>query len=132
MPDDVIEVVNQMGEDDGSLDGIIFRNILKESTIDDMYEDVDSQDNSSCASDKSWDKKKDGGQIDQKTIVYDDDVDDDEIDNLNKDLLHLRNGLGDNVNNGNNKHKYIEKGGIINEQSEQGNHVGGGNNNHQA
>ena len=44
MPDDVIEVINQMGEDDGSLDGIVSRNILKESTIDDMHGDVDSYD----------------------------------------------------------------------------------------
>ena len=64
MPDNVIEVVNQMGEDDGSPDGIVFRNILKESTINDIYGDVDSQDNSSCASDKSWGKVKDDGQID--------------------------------------------------------------------
>ena len=31
MPDDVIEVVNLMGEDDGSPEGIVFRNIHKES-----------------------------------------------------------------------------------------------------
>ena len=62
MSDDVIEVVNQMREDDGSPDGIVFCNIHKESTVDDMYSDVDSQDNSSCASDKSWKTKKDGGQ----------------------------------------------------------------------
>ena len=102
MPDDVIEVVNQMGEDDGSTDGIVFFNIHKESSVDDMYRDVDSQDNSSCASDKSWDEKKDGGQIDTKNIVYDDAVDDDEIDDLNEDLIQLRNGFGDNVNDGNN------------------------------
>ena len=30
MPDDVIKVVNQMGQDDGMLDGIIFRNTLEE------------------------------------------------------------------------------------------------------
>ena len=31
MPDNVIEVVNQMGEDDGSLDGIVFQ-VLKNKT----------------------------------------------------------------------------------------------------
>ena len=46
MPDNIIEVVNQMGEDDGSPDGIVFCNIHKESTVEDMYRDVDSQDNS--------------------------------------------------------------------------------------
>ena len=94
-----------------------------------MYGDVDSQDDNSCASDTSLDEKKDGDQIDQKTIVYDDDVDDDEIDDLNKDLLHLRNGLGDNVNDGNNEYNYIEQGKIINEQDGQGNHFGNTNNN---
>ena len=84
MPDVIIEVVNQMGEDDGSPDGIVFRNIHKESIVEDMYGDTDSQDNSSCASDKSWDMLKDSGQEGQKTIMYDDAVDDDKIDDLNK------------------------------------------------
>ena len=116
MPENVIEVVNQMGKDDGSSDGIVFCNIHKKSTVEDMYGDVDSQDNSSCASNKSWDMLKNGGQEDQKTIVYDDAMDHDEIDNLNKDLRHLQNGLGDTVNNGNNKHEYIENGGVVNAQ----------------
>ena len=60
MSDNVIEVGNQMEEDEGSLDRIVFRNVLKESTSNDMYGDIDSQDNSSCASNKSWDMKKDG------------------------------------------------------------------------
>ena len=60
MPDDVVKVVNQMGEDDGLLDGIGFHKIHKESTVEDMYRDIDSQDNSSCASNKSWDMPKDG------------------------------------------------------------------------
>ena len=46
-----------------------FFNILKESTIYDMYGDVDSQDDSSCASNKSWDMSKDGRQEDQKNAV---------------------------------------------------------------
>ena len=108
MSDDVIKVVNQIGEDDRSPDGIVFCNIHKELTVDNMYGDVDSQDNSSCASDKSWNMWKDGGQEDQKIIMYDDDVDDNEVDDLNEDLLHLRNGLRDNINNGNNKHEYIK------------------------
>ena len=58
---------------------------------------------------------KDGGQDDDKNIVYDNDVEQDEINDLNKDLLHLRNGLGDNINDANNKHQYIEEGGILNE-----------------
>ena len=76
-----------MGEDDRSPEGIVFRNIHKESTVKDLYRDVDSQDNSSCASDKSYEMPKDEGQEDQRSIVYDDAVDDDKVDNLNKDLI---------------------------------------------
>ena len=59
-------------------------------------------------------------------------MDDDEIDDLNKDLLHLRNRLGDNINNGNNKHDYIEEGRFINEQDGQRHHFGNANNSPQA
>ena len=112
MPDDVIEVVKQMGEDNGSPDGIVFRNIRKESTMENIYGDVDSQDNSSCASNKSWNIRKDGVQEDQKTIVYNNAVDDNEVDDLNKNLLHLCNGLGNKINDDNNKHEYIKQGGV--------------------
>ena len=71
-----------MGEDDGSPEGIVFRNIHKILTVEDLYCDVDSQDNRDNASDTSWDKKKHGGQDDNKSIVYDDDVEYDEIDDL--------------------------------------------------
>ena len=37
MPDNVIEVVDQMGKDEGMLNGIMFCNILKEFNLDDMY-----------------------------------------------------------------------------------------------
>ena len=75
---------------------------------------------------------KNGSQVDQKTSVYDDAVDDDKIDNLNKDKLHLSNGLGDNIINGNHKHNYIEQGGIVYQQDGQENHYSGANNNPQA
>ena len=117
-----------MGVDDGSPEEIVFRNIHKELYLEYLYDDVDSQDDSSCASDKSWDSKKDGGQDDNKIIVYNDDMEQDEINDLNEDLLHLRNGLGDNINNTNNERQYIEEGGILNEDEEQGNHFGTANN----
>ena len=45
---------------------------------------------------------KDGGEIDQKNIVYNDAVDDNEIDDLNKeDTLHFKDGLANNNNNNN-------------------------------
>ena len=36
MPEDVIVVINQMGEDDGSPERIVFRNIHKVLTVEDM------------------------------------------------------------------------------------------------
>ena len=75
---------------------------------------------------------KDSSQGNQKNIVYNDTVNGDEINDLNEDLLHLLNGLGDNINHGNNKHNYIKQGGIVNKQDEQGNHFGNSNNNSQA
>ena len=74
MPDDVIEVINRMGEDDGSPEGIVFCNIHKVLTVEDLFPDVDSQDSSNNAFDTSWDKKKHSGQDDDKNIVYDNDV----------------------------------------------------------
>ena len=71
-----------------------------------MYEDVESYDDSSCSSNESWDIPKDNSEIDQKNIVYNDAVDDDEIDDLNnKDAIHLNDGLANNNNNNNNNKK---------------------------
>ena len=53
MPDNVINVVNKMGEEGGMPNGIHFCNIHEKSTLDDLYGDVKSQDDSSCASDES-------------------------------------------------------------------------------
>ena len=75
--------------------------------MEDLYNDLDSQDHSSCASYKSLDSKKDGGQDDDKNIVYADDMEQDEINDLNEDLFHLHNKLGDNINDTNNKRQYI-------------------------
>ena len=69
IPNDVITVVNKMGEDDGSTEGIVFRNLHKVLTVEDLYPDINSQDDSDNASDTSWDEKKHGGQNDDKNIV---------------------------------------------------------------
>ena len=53
MPNDVIQVINKMGEDDGSPEGIVFCNIHKELTVEVLYPDVDPDDNSGNASDTS-------------------------------------------------------------------------------
>ena len=42
MPHNVIEVVDKIGKDEGIPDGIYFSNIHKESTLDDLYGEVDS------------------------------------------------------------------------------------------
>ena len=51
MSDDVIQVVNDMGEQDGMPNGIQFCNICHESTLVDLFVDADLHDNGSCASD---------------------------------------------------------------------------------
>ena len=50
-----------MGEDDGSPEGIVFHNMHKVLTVEDMYPDVSPDDNSDNASDTSWNEKKDWG-----------------------------------------------------------------------
>ena len=94
-----------------------------------MYPNVNSQDNSDNASDTSWDKKKhDDEQDDNKKILYDDDVEYDEVDDLNEDLFHLPNGFGENINNANNKFQYLQEGRILNKAKGQGNHFNNVNN----
>ena len=100
---------------------MVFRNIHKVLFVEDLYPNVDSQNNSNNASDTSWDKKKYGSQDDHKNILYYDEMEYDEIDDLNKDFLHLHNGLGDNINDANNKLQYIEEGEILNEDKGQRN-----------
>ena len=53
MPDDMISIVNQMGVDDGSPEGIVFCNIHKELSVEALYRNIDSQDDSDNASDTS-------------------------------------------------------------------------------
>ena len=102
MPDDVIEVVNKTGKDEEMPDGIRFCNIHEESTPYDLHGDVESKDDNSYTSDESWDLPKDGVEIEYKNIVYNDDVNDDEIDDLDdEDALHLNDTLTNNNNNNN-------------------------------
>ena len=58
MPYDVTSIVNQMGADDESPEGIVFRNILKELTVEDLYRNVNSKDDSNNAYNTSWDEKR--------------------------------------------------------------------------
>ena len=54
MPDNVIQVVNDMGIQEGMPSGIQFRNIHHESTLADLFADNDFYDDDSCASDNDW------------------------------------------------------------------------------
>ena len=58
MPDDVIKVVNNLGEQDDMPTGIESRNMHKESTLLDLFADEDLNDDDSNASDKDWGDKK--------------------------------------------------------------------------
>ena len=69
---------------------------------------------------------KNGGEIDHTNIVYNDAIDNDEINDLqDEDTPHLNDGLADNNNNNNN----IKHVGVISQQDKQQNHVGAPNNN---
>ena len=91
-----------MGEDDVSPEGIVFCNIHKVLTVEDMYPDVSPDDNSNNASDTSWDNKKHGDvQNDDKNILNYDDVENDEVKDLMEDTLQLQSGFGENINSAN-------------------------------
>ena len=128
----MINVVNKIGEDKGIQNRIHFCNIYKESTLDDLYGNIESQDDSSCVSDESWDMPKNGGKIDHKNVVYNDAVNHDEINDLdNKTALHLNDGLANNNNNNNNNNdnNNIESVRVINQQDKEQNHSGTPNTN---
>ena len=52
MPEDIIQAADETGRRERMPNRIHFCTIHKESTLSDLYADVDSQDNSSCASDE--------------------------------------------------------------------------------
>ena len=132
MPNDMIQLINQMGIDDGSPEeGIVFRNIHHELTVELMYRDVDPDDNSDNASDTSWDDKKHGDvQNDDKNILNrnHDDVEDTEVKDLMEDQLQLQSGFGENINDANNELQYLQEGGILHKAEGQGNHFNNVNN----
>ena len=94
MPDDVIQVVNDLGEHDDMPTGIEFRNMHKESTISDLFADEDLNDDNSNASDQDWGDNK-NHEDDLQMITFDNDVDDTEVQDLNienEDMPHLHYG----------------------------------------
>ena len=116
MPDDVIQVVKDLGEQDDMATGIEFRNMHKESTLSDLFADKDLNNDNSNASDQDWGDNKNPVD-DLQMIMLDDDVDDTKVQDLNianEDILHLYNGsdLSYNV-------------GIQHDNEDQHNHFGG-------
>ena len=73
MPDDVIQVVNDMGEQDGMLSGIEFCNIHHESTLVDLFADNHLNDDNSNTSGNDWGLNK-NPEEDLKKIKFDDHV----------------------------------------------------------
>ena len=116
MPDDVIQVVNDMGIQDGMPSGIEFHNIHHELTLANLFADDDLNNDNSNASDNDWGLNK-NPEEDLKKIPFNNHVDGSEVHDLNidnKDILHLYDGgnLSRNI-------------GVQQKQEDQQNHFGG-------
>ena len=90
MPDNVIEIVNDLGKQDDMPNGIKFLNIHKESTLADLFADEDLNDDDSNASDEDWGDKK-NPEDDLQLVTFDKDVDD-VVDGTEVQDLHIANG----------------------------------------
>ena len=82
MPDDVIQVVNDMEKQVGMPNGIQFHNIHHESTLVDLFTDNDLRNEDSCVSDTDWDLNK-KPEEDLKKKLFNDHVNNDEVEDLN-------------------------------------------------
>ena len=94
MPDNVIQVVNDIGKQEGMPNRIQFCNIHQESTLADLFAVNNLDNDSSCASDNDWGLNR-NSEEDLKKITFNDHVDDDEVKDLNIDnkyILHLNDG----------------------------------------
>ena len=116
MPDNVIQVVNDTGEQNGTANGIQFCNIHHKSTLVDLFADDDHHNDDSNTSDTDSDLSE-KPEEDLKKITFDNHIDDNEVEDLNidnKDIRHLNDGdyLSCNI-------------GVQHEQEVQHNHSGG-------
>ena len=114
--DNVIQVVNNMGNQEGMPNGIQFRNIYHKLTLADLFAEDNLHDDDSCASNTDWDLNK-KSEEDLKKITFDNHVNDNEVEDLNidnKDILYLNDGgdLSCNI-------------GVQHKQEDQHNHCGG-------
>ena len=123
MPDNVIEVVNDLGEQDDMPTRIEFRNIHQESIFADLFVDKDLNDGNSNTSDKDWGLNK-NLEDDLQKITLDNNVDDTEMQDLNianEDILHLYDGsdLSRNVgvqHNDEDQHEDVDDDAHVNEE----------------
>ena len=131
MAEDIVEVVNEMGKQEGIPDKIQFHNIHHESTLSDLYADEVGQDDNSCPSDNNWKNRK-NPEVDLKNLIAGVGIDNDEVDDLDdKEALHLNDAFGDiedTTNDGvqhdqdNQQHNF---GGHIENEGEQYDYFGG-------
>ena len=96
MAKDVVEVVNNVGKQEGMPEGIQFHNIHHESTLPGLCADkVGHKDNDSCASDNDWKDRK-NPELDLKNLGTDVSINNDEVNDLDDgDAIHLNDGFGD-------------------------------------
>ena len=98
IPEDVIQVVNDMGKQEVTLDGIQFCNIHHKSILLDLFVDNDLYDDNIYVSDAEQKITKKPG-IDPKKIEFNIDVNNNKMDDLyNKGEIHLNDGLADDKN----------------------------------
>ena len=94
MPDNLTQVVNDMGKQEGMPNRIQFCNIHHKSTLADLFADHDLHNDNSCASDTDRGLYKKPEKV-LKKITFDSHVDDNEVKDLNidnEDILHLNDG----------------------------------------
>ena len=96
--DDVIQVVNDMVKQKVTPDGIQFYNINHQSILSDLFTNGDLYDNNSYASYVDW-KIGNELEIDLKKILFDTNVKDDVIADLNDEgAIHLKDDLSNDNN----------------------------------
>ena len=96
--EDTIQIVNNIKKQEVTPGEINFRNIHHESVLLDLFINNDTYDDDSYTSDADWKVGK-KPKTDLKKIVFDINVDDKKIDDLNnKDAIYLKDGLADDDN----------------------------------
>ena len=94
----VIQVVNDMVKQEVTPDEIQFHNIHHELSLSNLFTNIDLYEDDSYASYTDWKIEKEL-DTDLKKLVFNIDVEDNKIADLNKeDIIHLKDGLPDDNN----------------------------------